>query len=167
MDNEANEHPEFIFDPESKKKAQYIIGVGFIFISVWITFLLITLAPSCPHKSQEYYFNYGKHYMSQNDFIQAQRFFTKAIQVNPTYFDAYVERAKAWEQMDSIKNAINDYNTLLTFKNNNVDKTAELYFMRASMHYLLSEDTLACHDWNKACDLNHNKSCDFIRKRCR
>lgn len=136
-------------------------------ISTWIVFLLITLAPSCPEKKTPlYYFGYGKHYMLNNDFVQAERYFTRAIKEDPRYFDAYVERAKVWELSDSIKNAINDLDTLLTFPLT-VDKTATLYFQKANMQYLLSEDTLACHNWKKACDLNHNKSCDLIRKRCK
>lgn len=167
MNKESDEHPDLIWEPKDTKKAKYVAGFGFLFIAGWIIFLLITLAPSCPSKSPQYYFEYGKKYMTQNDFIKAQRYFTKAIQTSPRYFDAYLERAKAWEKIDSIKNAIKDYDTLLSFKELTVAKTAILYFSRANMHYLLSEDTLACYDWRKACDLNHNKACDVIRKRCR
>lgn len=134
----------------------------------WILCLALSLAPSsCTTKSPEYYFTYGKHYMADNDFVQAQKHFSRAIKLNPRYYEAYIERAKAWEKSDSMQNAIRDYDTLLTFKNLSVDKTAELYHQRANMHYLLTEDTLACRDWRKSCDLNHNKSCDMIRKRCK
>lgn len=130
-------------------------------------FLLISLAPSCNKKSPEYYFNYGRHYMADNDFVQAQKYFSRAIKLSPRYYEAYAERAKAWEQLDSLKNAIADYDSMLTFKNLTVSKTADLYFSKANVYYLLTEDTLACQVWRKACNLNHNKACDYIRKWCK
>lgn len=137
----------------------YIIGVAFLFI---------TLAPSCPaSKSAEYYVNYGKHCMSEGDHIEAQRSFTRAIKLQPSYFEAFTERAKAWEASDSLVRAIADYDSLLSFKGLTVDQTAGLLFNRANMHYLLSDDVNACRDWRKACELNHNKACDLIRKRCK
>lgn len=169
MKEERNEHPELIWTPEDAKKVKYFTSLGFTFMVGWIAFLLIAIAPSCPNKkSPEYYYGYGKHFMEvENDFVQAQRFLTRAIKEKPRYFEAYEQRAKAWEKTDSLQNAINDYDTLLTFKNLTVDKTAELYFLKANNYYLLSEDTLACHNWKRACDFNHNKSCDFIRKSCK
>lgn len=162
-----DEHPDLIWEPSDAKKAKYMVSFGALAIIAWITFLMVVLAPSCPNKSPEYFYAYGKQYMAQNDFVQAQRYFTKAIQTNPRYYDAYAERAKAWEKSDSLYNAIRDYDTLLTFKNLSVDKTGELYFLKATCHYQLTEDTLACHNYKIACDLNYNKACDLIRKRCK
>ena len=167
--NNEEEHPELIWTPEDAKKGKYMTGGIALFIIGWVIFLLLTLAPSCPKppRTAEDYFSYGKAYMGQNDFIQAQRYFTKAIKAKPRYYEAYIERIKAWEQTDSLQNAINDYDTLLIFKNLTVDQTAELTFLKANQYYLLSQDTLACAGWRRACDFNHNKACDLIRKRCK
>lgn len=167
MKKEEERYPDLEWGPQERKKANYAMGAGLFIVVGWVAFLLTTLAPSCPsHKTSEYYFNYGMHYMSENDFIQAERFLTRAIKESPRYYEAYAERAKAWEMSDSIRNAISDYDTLLTFSLT-VDKTAGLYFKKANMYYLLSEDTLSCRDLRKACDLNHNKACDLIRTRCK
>lgn len=164
-----DEHPDLIWTAEDAKRGKYMTGGIGLFSVGWILFLLLTLAPSCPKqpRTAEDYFIYGKAYMGQNDFIEAQKWFSKAIKEKPRYYEAYVERIKAWEQTDSLYNAIRDYDTLLIFKNLTVDKAAELNFLKANEYYLLSEDTLACHGWKKACELNHNKACDLIRKRCK
>lgn len=161
----TDEDGDYIWTDEDRRSANRFFG--FSYFGVLTVFSLIVLAPSCPDKNAQDYFEYGKHYMASGDFEQAQRYFSKAIRMNHTYFEAYEERAKAFEKTDSLTRSLQDYDTLLTFKNVSVSKTAELYFLKASNHYLLSQDTLACHAWKKACDLNHNKSCDIIRKRCK
>ena len=146
------------------KYATRMTILAILFIFGYATILISCLVKK---KSPEYYYEYGKHYVAEGDLVQAQRNFTRAIKENPNYYDAYYQRAQVWQQTDSIENAINDYDTLLTFKNLTVDKTAELYFLRGNMNYLISQDTIACRDWKSACDLNHNKACDLIRKRCK
>lgn len=153
--------------PESKD-IQSILCKGAIFFGL-MACLSIVLTPSCSTRklTAKDYFDFGNHFVAEGDYVKAQYNFTLAIKLNPYYFEAYAERAKSWEQSDSLDRAIRDYDSLLTFKTLTVSQTADLNFNRANMYYLLSEDTLACKGWRKACDLNHNKSCDVIRKRCK
>lgn len=146
-----------------------IFANGVLFQSlIGLTILsLLSIAPSCPSNSPERYYDYGLHYMAENDFVQAQRYFTQAIKQNPRHFDAYSQRAISWEQSDSMKRAILDYDTLLTFSGLTVEKTANFYYKKGQMNYLLLNDSLCCINWEKACELNHNKSCDLIRKYCK
>lgn len=167
MSQQPDQHPDVIWDETSNKKVKYATGLGLTFIVGWISFLMVVLAPSCPSRTPEYLYDYGKHYMAENDFIKAEKFFTEAIKGNPRYYEAYMSRAKAWEQQDSIRNAIKDYDTLLTFSTTNVEKKAELYLLKANMHYLLSEDNFACRNWARACEFTNNKACDLLRKQCK
>lgn len=158
-----NGNDESPWTEKDTKVMNRIIGIG----SLLIMGIIISLAPSCPEKTPQFYYEYGQHYMAEKDYIQAQRFFTKAIKSKPDYFDAYYQRAIAWEQTDSIQNSIRDYDSLLAFKNIKGDKVSELYYMRGNMHYLLSQDTLACNDWKRSRDLGYNKAYDRVRNRCK
>lgn len=165
--NNNEEHPDLIWTPEDMKKVKYISGGMGLFVMGWIAFLVLTIAPSCPQKTPVYFYDYGMHYMAERDFVQAERFFTKAINMDSHYFDAYIQRAKANEQLDSLQKSINDYTFLLDSANLTVDKKGEYYYIRADMYYHSLQDTLYCKDLHKACDLNNNKACDMIRKRCK
>jgi tetratricopeptide (TPR) repeat protein len=164
----TDEEGDYIFTDKDRKGANIIAFVAFSCFGI-IIFLGMLSSPSCQgiKKTPEEHFADGKHFVAAGEFYQAQKSFSNAIEKKHDYFDAYMERARAYEQTDSLLRSIADYDTLLTFKNLTVAKTAELYFLRANQYYLLSEDTLACHDYKKACDLNHNRSCDLIRKRCK
>lgn len=71
---------------DERKSANQIAGGMFLFICAWTAFLLIILAPSCPNKTPEYYFGYAQHYSSEGDYVQAVRFFTKAIEKKTRLF---------------------------------------------------------------------------------
>lgn len=163
-----DEHPDLIWLPEDGPKAKYAIGIGFLFIIGWIFFLLMILAPSCPSsKTPAYYFEYGKHYMTQHEFIKAQKYFTKAIELKPDYYEAYLERITAYEQSDSIHKAIVDYDTILTVFKLTVEQKGQILYLKANDHYKILEDSLACIHWNTACELNAIKACDALRINCK
>lgn len=150
------------------KKANRITALMFLFLFGWVIFLLMSLAPSCPQaRTAEDYFNYGKHYATDGDYIQAQRYFTKAIKIKPDFKDAYHERIRAWEQTDSIQNIINDYNVLIGFTNNTVNEKGELLYLRGSAYYAWMKDSLACNDWKQSRDLGYNKAYDKVRFICK
>lgn len=163
------EESDHIWTEKDSKSANKITGLMFIFVAGWITFLIVTLAPSCPTKPKtpEEYFKFGNHYAAEGDFIQAQKYFTKAIKDKPDYTEAYYARINAWEQTDSLQNVINDYTTLLSFPQLTVDKKGELLYLRGSAYYLSLKDTLACNDWKLSRDLGYNKAYDRVRFKCK
>lgn len=164
--NNEDEHPDLIWTHEDMKKVKYISGGMGLFIIAWITFLLLVIAPSCPNKNTAVsLYEYGKYYMSEQDFVKAEKYFTKAININPNYFDAYIQRAKANEQLDSLQKCINDYTFLLDSAKLSVDKKSEYYYIRANIYYKYLQDTLSYEDLSKSCDLNNNRACDLLRKR--
>lgn len=163
-----DEHPDLIWEPEDAKQTKYAVAFGGMFIIGWIVFLIMILAPSCPpHKTAEYYVDYGKHYMAQNDFTKAQIYFTKAISAKPDCYDAYIERINAYEQSDSIHKAIADYTTILSIFQLSVEKKGQLLYLRANDHYKILQDSAACKDWNDACELNIPKACNLLRTNCK
>ena len=140
-----------------------------------LVILFAVFIPSCviskllsSKKTPEYYLNQGKRQMADTDTHEAIKSFTRAIKLNPNYMDAYMERAKANLVVDSIINAIGDYDSVMVrLKPNEYMKMGELYFLKGDALFLLGADTIACRCWRKAKDLNNQTSWDRIRKRCK
>ena len=101
----------------------------------------------------------GKYYMGERDFLKAKTYLTEAIKQNPGNIDAYMLRAKCNMDSDSLTAAIKDYTHVINLK-----PSGDNYYLRACTYYVDSQDTLSKNDFRKACDLNHNKSCDLYRK---
>ena len=123
------------------------------------------MAPICNNKTPEYYYGYGKHYEAEGDHVQAFRYYSKAIQKNPSYIDAYLARASVCFLQDSFSLAIADYSKAITLRpeRNNSD----ILYLRGNVYYGSLRDTLACADFRKSCDLGYNRACDAHRKYCK
>jgi tetratricopeptide (TPR) repeat protein len=147
-----------------KRTANKII----VFAGSIITFLL-TLAPSCPSKSPEGYFYDGKTYSNKKEYLKAYRCFTRAIKINPSYSQAYWERATTGIKIDSIENSIDDFTMFISISKN-VDSLSTAYFKRAEIEFKAGYKSDACDDWNTSCELNgssSNKSCTEYRLKCK
>lgn len=166
---QENEHPDLIWEPQDTRKVKYMAGFIFLIISAWITFLLITLAPSCPNKSPEYYYQQGKIESAKTNSYVAIKYFSKAIKLKPDYLEAYLDRASVYLSLDSIKRAITDYDSALVMKNINVQQKGEYTYLKAYAYYLLNGyDSTYCRLVNEACDrYGDNKSCDERRLYCK
>lgn len=162
---ENNEDAEWT--EEERKSANRFIGFAFLGICLWTIFLLFTVAPSCPDQTPENCFLQGKYFINEGNYIQAQKYFTKAIQKKPDYFEAYIERANSCEKQDSFTLAIKDYTYLLSFPKMTVDKKAELLYKRGRLYYKTLQDSLACKDWNESCENNLPKACKEYRENCK
>jgi tetratricopeptide (TPR) repeat protein len=81
--------------------------------------------------------------------------FSKAIQLNPQYFVAYILRAYTYEQVQEFKKSLSDHNQIISIS----PKSSMSYFSRAN----LKKDNLndiqgALADYNQAISLNPNFS---------
>jgi len=132
-----------------------------------IAMSIVALAPSCPEKSPEYYYEQGMREASRTGYEEAVKYYSKAIAKHPQYLEAYLARASAWEQLDSMHRSIEDMNMVLSFPINNVEKRGEYVFLLANAYYLNSQDSLACKYWKDACEYNHNRACDLFRRKCK
>ena len=129
--------------------------------------LFILVLSGCPKATPKQYFDIGKQKEAEGDNISAIKLFTKAIEKQPKYIDAYIERAKTWVKEDSMQNAIKDYDSLLLFTKNIQDKQGEFYLLRGNANYLILKDKEACADWEKSRQMNNSHSWDCIRKYCK
>ena len=122
--------------------------------------------------------------------------FTKSIQINPNYLDAYFKRGDAKEQLKDYKGAIEDYTKAIEIKPNDADlyayrgfaksqledykgaiddyaKAIEIdplnkyfYSGRAFNTGFMGDPQGACSDWRKAADLGHAYAIKWIRNNC-
>ncbi|NBC82252.1 MAG: tetratricopeptide repeat protein [Bacteroidetes bacterium] len=92
------------------------------------------------------------YYKTAQDFIEAQRFedaiaqYSKAVELEPDYVDAYIERAQMYKRLGDYKSAVDDYERAITFD----DNEEEFYYWAAEAHYQLG-------NYDKA--LVHVKKC--------
>src|SRR5687767_13876109 len=76
------------------------------------------------------YYNKGMAKNTSGDFVEAIRWFTKAIQSDSSMVAAYLNRAWAKNKLLDYKSAIADYNTALKMKNLSWEEQYEAYYNR-------------------------------------
>ena len=134
-----------------------------------ISLIFVILLSSCAtKKTAEFYFQQGKNEAVQTNAYVAIENFTKAIKKNPNYIEAYMERASVNVSIDSLMNAIRDYDSVLVKTNkNDYENKGKLYLKKGDAYYGLSEDTLACRCYTDAKNMNNNTAWNRLRDRCK
>lgn len=127
--------------------------------------LLLSFLVTCGKTALENY-ELGKHFSAEGNYIEAQKYFTRAIKQDTVYINAYLGRASVAFIQDSFALAIHDYTKLIhlqPFKNN-----AELIYTRGAVYYQSLQDSLACKDFYNACEnYGFTKACTAYRKICK
>lgn len=134
-----------------------------------VPIMLLIFLSSCVAKNSEYYMKKGKDAIAMHDPDEAVKNLNKVTNKYPDCIDAYLMMAQADADRDSLDRAAADYTTVIKLnKNQNSDYIANLYYLRANIYYKNVKDSLACKDWNKACnDFGHTRSCNQLRKYCK
>ena len=138
-------------------------------IQIVLSFVILATI-GCTQKTSEQLIIEGSKLSADNDFDGAVKKFDKVIAENPTYVDAYFERALANVRRDSFDLAVVDYTKIIELnpKPNDGQFIANLYFSRANVYYQNVQDTLACGDWKKACrQFGHTSACNSLRLNCK
>lgn len=165
------EEDNSVWSDEDAKRVNIFTSMGLIFIVGWVSFLLVTLAPSCPahFKKPEYYYEQGKIESKKGNAYVAIKLFTRAIKIKSDYLEAYAERAKSNIEIDSVLNAISDYDSILAMNNLNVQQRGEYIYLKSYAHYLwFGYDSVYCRLVNEGCDkYGNNKCCDIRRIKCK
>ena len=111
-----------------------IIIIGVIFIS------------NCFGQSCDEYLYDGGLKLNENDYYGAILDFSKAIEINPTFPDAFRNRGLAKFNIQNYKGAISDYTTAIEI--NKEDSKA--YFERGLSEIFIEQFDNGCLDFNKA-----------------
>ncbi|MBN1413615.1 MAG: tetratricopeptide repeat protein [Bacteroidales bacterium] len=104
--------------------------------------------------------NAKQYYKTGLTFIEAQNFndaidqFSKAVQVDPDYVEAYIERARTYQTINDIEKAAEDYDRALVFKK----KNKNLFLEASTINYKMAKYDKALELVKEAIDLD--SKCD-------
>ncbi|MGB3639619.1 MAG: tetratricopeptide repeat protein, partial [Rivularia sp. (in: cyanobacteria)] len=102
-------------------------------------------------------FDKGLEKAKQKDYAAAVEEFTKALQVNPEFVDAYYQRGLAYYDLGHIPQAVFDYDQVLKRDSYNVD----VYYCRALARLALKNLPGALKDVDKSIELNCYKAAAY------
>jgi tetratricopeptide (TPR) repeat protein len=125
------------------------------------------------------YYNRGLSKYNLSDLRGAIQDFSKAIEINPYFFEAYYNRGVAkynlgisYYQKDNYSEIENGRKIVKSAKQD-LDKAIEIdnkkaiaYYYLANVKYLLGDLEGACQDWSKAGELGYDKAYEAIREIC-
>ena len=155
-----------------------------------------TDTPSVQHTENDYQ-KLGDKYSAAGAFSKAVEAYSLAIQVNPDFLSAYIERALCYQKMSYYTKAVKDLKLVIekdkehSIAYNNLgnvyyemgaplkaiksfNKTIELspnynkaYYNRGYVYNDLGKKAKACADWKKATSLGHIKAPEMLAKYCK
>jgi tetratricopeptide (TPR) repeat protein len=96
------------------------------------------------------YFKAGESFVEAGNQKDAIAQFTKAIELNPDYLQAYISRAEAYKAINELQKAADDYKRALVFESSEI----ELYYSASEVNYLLKNYPEALDLINKGITLN-------------
>ena len=103
-------------------------------------------------QSAKQYFKAGDDFAKANNYSDAITQFTKAIDLDPDYAKAYIQRASAFSRMGEHKNAAEDYDRALVFEN----KDEELFYFSGNEWHLYGDNPIALDRLTGAIQLKSN-----------
>lgn len=106
------------------------------YILILLPFIITAIVQA---QSAKQYYKAGEDFAKANNIADAIIQYTKAIELDPDYEKAYVQRASAYSRSGEHKNAAEDYDRALVFEQND----AELYYFSGNEWHLYGDNPLA------------------------
>ena len=101
-----------------------------------LLFIIIVFIPaSVLCQNARRYFKTGEDFVEVGNYNDAIEQFTKAIDLEPDYADAYMARADACEKIGKLEEAAADYDRASTF----LEKDKDVFYHSGRLYYLLNE----------------------------
>jgi tetratricopeptide (TPR) repeat protein len=126
----------------------------------WIILLLFFTC--CASQNAEVFFSKGNKIYDEGTYSEAMKYYSKAINKNPNYADAYWGRALCKYQLKDYSGAKDDFSKVVELN----DKVEALYY-RAMCNFMLKDTLGACNDWNYVCERNYLSGCTKYRLYCK
>lgn len=117
-----------------------------------LTLILFATVTASYSQSAKKYFKAGEDFYAVNKFDDAINQFTKALELDPDYDKAYVQRAICYERLDDFTTAAKDYERALVF----LDNDEEIYFMAGRAYYKSGQMGAALSKLNTALQMKSN-----------
>lgn len=122
-----------------------------------ISLAVITIVNGTSAQNARQFYKTGLTFVEAGNHKDAIDQFTKAVNIEPEYAQAYVERSRSYEATGEIQHAADDLKRALTFE----QKQPELYYDAARLNYLLHNHNDALDLINKSIALNKKSESSF------
>jgi tetratricopeptide (TPR) repeat protein len=118
---------------------------------IWILLSLIISVPVHSQSARQY-FKAGEDFAKANQYTDAISQYTKAIDLDPDYDKAYIQRASAYSRTGDHRRAGEDYDRALVFN----EKDAEIYYFSGYEWHQFGDNPRALSRLNIAIELKSN-----------
>jgi tetratricopeptide (TPR) repeat protein len=119
-------------------------------IKIAVILLIISLTSELYAQNARQFYKTGLTFVEAGNHKDAIDQFTKALDLDPEYAQAYVERARSYEAVGDLQKTADDLKRALTFE----QKEPELYYDAARMNYMLGNYNDALELINKSVALD-------------
>ncbi|MFO7669059.1 MAG: tetratricopeptide repeat protein [Bacteroidales bacterium] len=103
-------------------------------------------------QSSKQYMKAGEDFTRKMSFGEAIEEYTKAIELEPDFDKAYIQRALAYTQLKDYERASVDFDKAIVFN----EKDGELFYLSGNSYYQMGEYETALERLNEAIDLKNN-----------
>jgi Flp pilus assembly protein TadD len=128
-------------------------------------FLFLLLTAFCgtvSAQANEHYFR-GFSLFEAGDVKGAVAAFNLALEEDPAFGEAYIQRAAALLKLGDLKGAISDCSAAIELKPEN----AEAFYTRGIAFFNTGDKNSACEDWTKASELGDFFADELLQNYCR
>ena len=137
-------------------------NVNYYFTKAWVSFYSKQLEEAIVAQTRAieisprsiFYYNRGVFYREQGQVELALGDYSKALEINPNYADAYGNRGVLYQQQGQVELALADYNQVLEINPNNADA----YNNRGALYQQQGKVELALADYNQVLEINPNNA---------
>src|SRR5690606_27222763 len=109
------------------------------------------------------YNNKGILLQNQGHYEEALIEYSKALQRNPGYINALINRGNVYGQLQRNEEALKDFNQAIGIN----PSSGMAFYARGLLFIKLNDLTNACHDFNKAAQTGHAAAKDAIAAHCK
>jgi tetratricopeptide (TPR) repeat protein len=103
-------------------------------------------------QSAKQYFKAGEEFAKKMSFGDAIEQYTKALELDPEYDKAYIQRAIAYTQLNEYEKAATDFDRAMVFN----DKDPDLYYYSGTAYHLQGKNDVALAKLNTAVEMKNN-----------
>ncbi|HOD35253.1 MAG TPA: tetratricopeptide repeat protein [Syntrophales bacterium] len=98
---------------------------------------------------------------SKGDCYEAIRALAISIELDPTNARAYLSRGMAYERMNNLQQAVEDYSRAIELS----PQDAKIYYLRGALLWRLEKESEARTDLKVAADLHYRLAIDFLKSK--
>jgi tetratricopeptide (TPR) repeat protein len=136
-----------------------ILGAVFLFLAGCATEKPVERAP-LPTESAETYFKLGVDSSQKGEYKKAVSDYNKAIEINPEFVVAYLDRGFTYSKMGEYEKAMSDYNKAIEIN----PRYAKAYYNRGFLYRKMGEYDKAISDYTKAIEIDSKYSLAYYNR---